>query len=36
MQSNVDGVKDGVNSVKLECSKKSFYYHSCIVYNRNL
>ena len=25
-----------VPSVKLECSKKSFYYHSCILYNRHL
>ena len=25
-----------VPSVKLECSKKSFYYHGCIVYNHNL
>ena len=23
-------------SVKLECTKKAFYYHGCVLFNRNL
>ena len=23
-------------SVKLECTKKAFYYHGCVVFNRNV